>query len=43
MKITVEQLLVQHLNEIWNQRDETHRLEAWVTPNLKAANTNGIF
>lgn len=28
MENTLEQLLVQHLNEIWNQRDETLRLTA---------------
>jgi len=28
MENTLEQLLVQHLNEIWNQRDETLRLAA---------------
>ena len=28
MENTLEQLLVQHLNEIWNQREETQRLTA---------------
>jgi len=28
MENTLEQLLVRHLNEIWNQRDETLRLTA---------------